>query len=272
MSIIEKALMLAASGWPVFACNRRKAPITKRGYLDASTDPATVRAMFSKGAELIGVPTGPASGFDVLDIDPDKGGLSWEGQHAQSLGNTRIHTTRSGGRHYLFQADGRLRNSASRIAPGVDVRAGGGYVIVPPSPGYRVINEANLAAWPDWLLRPGLAMPPATETLKPINPADTHAITNERLRRYIEAVLRNVSQAPDGQKHVRLRNAALAIGGVAAAAEITDAEAWKMLRASLPHSVRDWAAAQVTASWGLARGRARPIVLHDRPHQGGGRG
>lgn len=47
--------------------------------------------------------------------------------------------TPSDGAHLFFKADG-VTCSADKIALGVDTRGDGGYVIVPPSPGYRWRN------------------------------------------------------------------------------------------------------------------------------------
>ena len=77
---------------------------------------------------------------------PRHGGDRWETRRAAQLGKTRIHSTLSGGRHYLFRhADG-VRNGAGKLAPGIDVRGEGGYVIMPPSPGYSVIHHRDLRA------------------------------------------------------------------------------------------------------------------------------
>jgi hypothetical protein len=45
-----------------------------------------------------------------------------------------------------------LRNSAGRISAGVDVRADGGFVIWWPRQGLRVLSDAEITEWPDWLL------------------------------------------------------------------------------------------------------------------------
>src|SRR5262249_3036090 len=55
------------------------------------------------------------------------------------------------GAHLLFKHAPGLRCSAGRIATGVDVRAGGGFVIWWPRQGLRVI-EGPLGEWPEWLL------------------------------------------------------------------------------------------------------------------------
>jgi hypothetical protein len=96
----------------------------------------------------VGVPTGAANGFDVLDIDPD--GRAWYDQNFDALPLTEAHTTPRG-LHLLFQHAPGLRNSARRIAPGVDVRADGGFVIWWPREGYP-IEEHPLTEWPSWLL------------------------------------------------------------------------------------------------------------------------
>ena len=93
---------------------------------------------------LVGVATGAASGFDVLDIDPPDG-LAWYDANFDALPTTRAHTTQRGGLHLLFRSAPGLRSSASRIAAGVDVRADGGYVIWWPREGLAV-DEALSSA------------------------------------------------------------------------------------------------------------------------------
>lgn len=147
-SIADAALEVAAKGLPVFPCRPDKTPATKNGLHDATTEPAKIRGMFTRDSLLIGVATGAASGFTVLDEDPRSGGDA----DALNLPETLAAETPSGGRHFYFK-DAGIRNSASKIAPGIDVRGEGGYVIVPPSEGYRWINnDSSLAEFPAWLL------------------------------------------------------------------------------------------------------------------------
>jgi hypothetical protein len=77
--------------------------------------------------------------------------------------------TRSGGLHLYFKAprDIKIKSSASKIAPGVDIRAEGGYVVGPTSwvdsdrkgeaGFYQVIDNSPVAPLPDWLLTAILA-------------------------------------------------------------------------------------------------------------------
>ena len=84
---------------------------------------------------MIGMPTGPASGVDVLDLDFDDGkgknGLA-EVPDWQDRSPIIVRTPR-GGAHLWFKSDGTIRNTTDTIALGVDTRGAGGYVIVPPS-------------------------------------------------------------------------------------------------------------------------------------------
>ena len=166
MSLTASALWLAEEmRLPVFACGPDKRPVTQHGFHDATRDPTEIKAQFgTPGAAMIGVPTGQGAGFFVVDLDVKNGaqGLEWLAANQHRLPRTRTHKTRSGGQHLLFQwPEGRtVRNSASRIAPGVDVRGNGGYIIAPPSPDYEVADASALAEAPAWLL--DLIDPPVT--------------------------------------------------------------------------------------------------------------
>jgi|SRR5215831_12972102 len=131
---------------PRFPCSLSKKPLTGRGFYDARSN------CDDTDFPLVGVPTGSVSGLDVLDVDV--AGLDWLKSHR--LPETRVHETRSGGRHLFFKHCDGLRNSAGRIAKGIDVRADGGYVIWWPRNGYRVLSDAEMVEWPGWLL--GIAM------------------------------------------------------------------------------------------------------------------
>ena len=251
-----------ACPWPVFPCAPNKAPaISKKeggqGFHDASRDPATIARLFGhRNAALIGVPTGPASGFDVLDLDYRHGAADWEWRNRHRLPETRAHRTRSGGRHLLFIANPDVRNSASQVEPGVDVRATGGFAIVPPSDGYTVDSDADLAPWPDWLLP--LVLPVVRERPVP-HYEPRRPLPDGWIERRVDSILANVRSAPEGQKHVELRNAALALGGWLHLGGYSRTEAVAWLLAALPSTVQDWKAAQRTAEWGLDTGAAEPL-------------
>ena len=134
--MLAAALDYAARGIPVFPCGTDKAPITKNGFYAATTDKdMIVKWWRSRPDAMIGMPTGPASGIDVLDLDVDptkgKNGLNKIAGGWETLSPTIVRTPR-GGRHLWFKSSG-VRNSTDKIYHGVDTRGGGGYVILPPS-------------------------------------------------------------------------------------------------------------------------------------------
>ena len=151
MTVIEHARRMARRGFPVFPCLQDKKPAVSWGSA-ATTDVEQIEA-WNWEDRLIGVPTGSRSGMAVLDIDPRHGGDDWLRAHARRL-VARSHLTRSGGIHLLFEFDGEVRNSAGLIAPGVDVRGEGGYVIWWPAHGCTVLDFlplSELPPWPGWL-------------------------------------------------------------------------------------------------------------------------
>lgn len=269
MALVDLALALAADGWPVFPCGANKRPAISKadggaGFHDAVTEPDSVLALFARAphAELIGVPTGNASGVDALDFDFRNGARAWHDENLHRLPETRIHETQSGGRHMLFRHVHGVRNLASKFAAGMDVRGQGGYIIAPPSPGYRLIHDADIAEWPDWLLE--LILKPEPSEPRPTYHAPTE-FSSFRIERLTDSILAKVRQAPDGQKHYQLRNAALLLGGLQHVGGLSDDEATRALLAALPASVQDWKAAEVTARWGLEHGKSRPWQPEDRP-------
>ena len=139
--MLKAALAYAERGLPVFPCRPDKRPYTKRGFKDATTDPAIIRDYWTRWPEApIGVPMGKASGMVAIDADQREAydGLETLVQLEEQLGPlpaTRLNLTPKG-HHYIFhypQGVLRIPCSAGKLGPGVDVRGDGGYIIVPPS-------------------------------------------------------------------------------------------------------------------------------------------
>ncbi len=111
-----------------------KHPRTFNGVKDASNVPSHIREWWHLYPDAnIGIATG--KGLLVIDIDPKNGG-SLEALNALvSLPATATVRTGGGGLHLYFAYDpwNRIRNSASKLAPGIDIRGENGYVVAPPS-------------------------------------------------------------------------------------------------------------------------------------------
>jgi hypothetical protein len=151
---------------------------------------------------LIGVPTGEISGFSVLDVDLAKGGDAWWSANTGRLARTRMHEARSGGVHVLFQHRAEIRNSAGRIARGIDTRGEGGYVIYWPATGLGVLNPDDLAPWPDWLVPPEAPEPATSPTSK----------WNGSLDAKVRGVMRYLETAQEGERNAVLFWASCRLG------------------------------------------------------------
>jgi len=120
--------------------SKGKHPRISRGLKGASKDPAQIRAWWRRWPDApVGVVTGEASGFVVLDIDVSRGKQGRESLARLEAENgalppTSVSITGSGGSHLLFALPGSpLANSGSKVGQGLDVRATGGYIVAPPS-------------------------------------------------------------------------------------------------------------------------------------------
>ena len=161
MTPSERTALRAAMAlaYPSFPCSPNKRPATPNGFKDAALPEMGLATLWARHpGTLVGVPTGPASGLAVLDIDPRNGGRDWYMANKACLPNTRKHRSRSGGLHVLFKHRTGIKNSAGKIAPGVDTRGEGGYIIWWPAEGLDTVDE-HLANWPEWLVPAALEPP-----------------------------------------------------------------------------------------------------------------
>jgi hypothetical protein len=161
--------------WPLFVvCSKTKRPVFKTGTdhaEHASTDPATIERWFTHeyrgGRYGIGMPTGAASGTVVIDADAKHDGETKLAELETALGplpRTRVVRSQSGGLHVYCAHPGnglRVRTGQGERSPlgyligaGVDVRADGGIVVLPPTNGYRwIADDDTLPPLPlTWLL------------------------------------------------------------------------------------------------------------------------
>ncbi|MEW1615260.1 MULTISPECIES: bifunctional DNA primase/polymerase [unclassified Streptomyces] len=234
---LANALSAAGRGLPVFPLSAGKLPALRsphrgeqpptrcrgecglpgHGVHDATTDPAAVRALFAAAprATGYGIACGRAPhrliGVD-LDIDTAYGNDSVGAlrqlalQHLFTIPPTVTVLTPSGGRHLWLTgpADVTVPNSAGRLAPGIDIRGTGGYLVGPGSVTahghYRLApGTAHLtpAPCPRALLR--LLTPPRRPTT-----ATGATGPTEAPGRRGEGLIQFVLAAHEGQRNTRL--------------------------------------------------------------------
>ncbi|MEV7107407.1 bifunctional DNA primase/polymerase [Streptomyces atroolivaceus] len=244
-ALLSAALRAAERGWHVFPLrpgDKRPAlhgktacphtgPCTT-GHLKweqrATTDPDRIRAAWSTGAFNVGIATGP-SALVVVDLDKPK--LNSEEDAPDGAANlsalceraghpvprTRTIRTASGGAHLYFSAPAaaRLHNTAGTLAPLVDTRAWGGYVVAAGSVvngrRYAVEGPALIKPLPPWLRQ--ILLPPHPKAA-PIAPGPTPVPL--RAHRYAETALQReretVRAAAEGRRNTTLLASVRAVG------------------------------------------------------------
>jgi hypothetical protein len=125
MTMIRHALALAKQGMAVFPCRcRDKIPATAHGLKDATTDLEQIRAWWDLDPNFnVAIATGAISKIFVVDVDgPD---AERELRRLELPATVEAITAR--GRHLYFKhPNAPVRNTAGKIAPGVDTRGDGG--------------------------------------------------------------------------------------------------------------------------------------------------
>jgi Bifunctional DNA primase/polymerase, N-terminal len=262
---LDAVLDYAQRGWTVFPCHwhgeRRKRPLIVNGLHAATRDEAQIRQWWQRWpSALIGVPTGRASGFVVLDIDV-KDPRSYGYDTLAELGLailpvTRMVHTSSDGLHLHFDPGGHeIRNTAGEkgrgIGPGLDWRGEGGYVIVPSAGGgysWDQICGADtpLAAVPSGLL-PREPERTAREPVEAVDGLSPYA------RAALDSACRNIVVAANGEQEATLNGECFAIGSLAGSGAIPESFALRTLL---------WAASRIRDY--DARRRWRPAELEDK--------
>lgn len=219
-NLASAAFRLALKGLYVFPLTPgTKIPMKgTHGYRDATREVDVVRAWWAKWPmSNIAIATGKASGVWVLDVDPRHGSAvalaALESEHG-ALPATITATTPRGGCHSYWRWDDgapEIRNSTSRIGPGLDALAEGGSVVAPPSViagvgSYAWMRgDAQLANAPGWLVALTRAPPVAT----PRTPsAAHHGDTDRYVAAAITDELRRLAEAGEAQRNNALNRSA----------------------------------------------------------------
>lgn len=244
---LQAAFQLAHKGRYLFPADKHKKPVITDWPNNATKDTSILKAWFERQNYNIAVITGEKSGFFCLDVDGEAGKdslLQLEKQYSPISADTVcIASTPSNGVHYYFKIPENLdlRNSAGKLGKGLDIRANGGYVVVPPS---RVINKDGIEAhyeWlnpeitlakgqlpdaPPWLLELLTTTPKSTVPKAQPKPIAADGYTTAYGRKALEAECAKVFQAIEGMRNDTLNHSAFNVFRLVAGGEIAadDAE------------------------------------------------
>jgi hypothetical protein len=206
---VRQALAYAARGWPVLpvhsvradgrcTCSRAacttpgKHPRTRQGVHDATSNEHIIRDWWHHWPDAnIGIAV-PA-GLLVLDVDGPEGRESLQGL---SLPPTIMAETGGGGLHYWYRLPAGVRvENTVRLAPGLDVRTKGCYVVAPPSvhrsgARYRWADccapeDVTIADAPAWLLD---LLATHTRARPPLRLRDDELIPKGRRNNYLASL------------------------------------------------------------------------------------
>jgi hypothetical protein len=252
--ILKAALDYAAHGVAVFpACaavkkSHKCAEHSNGAKWGASSDPAEIRRDLSRWPDCrIGIPTGAGNRIVVIEIDTIAGHgvdgaialAELEAKHG-ALPQTLQAISPSGSIHRYFRHPGagiKVRNSASEIGAGIDVRGDGGMVIAPPSinpdgRAYRWINRNPIADMPAWLVELTREKLPPASTIsqravaairRPFNGPNSYGMA--ALEREIDAL---ANTAP-GARNAALNRASFSLHQLVGGGELDAAEVERRL-------------------------------------------
>ncbi|MBV9324704.1 MAG: bifunctional DNA primase/polymerase [Chloroflexi bacterium] len=223
--------------------------LAPRGVKNATTSEVVIRAWWAY-APLANpaIATGEASGVTVLDVDGDRGGFDALDELEHEFGalpsTPRVVTGR--GEHVYFQFTSvHVKNTAGKLATGLDVRCCGGYVL-----GAGAVHPTGrIYAWKHGLGTEPIAFapPPAWLIGRPANPRQQLS-TQARPggKGYASAALaseeRELLGTPVGQRNTRLNLAAFRLARFVATEALASGDVrqscWTSRLASAFHNVK----------------------------------
>ena len=233
-------------GWACFAlAPNSKLPLRGSHWIDEATKDKNILAeMFRPENVNVGIRTGEISKLMVVDIDCHEGGANGhESIRALAkqgfllpMGNAKhgvgMVSTPTGGLHlyYAIPPGIKIKNSTGEIAPGIDIRGEGGYVVAPPSKTEKGEYKwkqypVRLMTAPEWLAEAAKQTPPpprpqyrATKPTEEIPPVVAEML-KDRLNR--------IASASTGQRNETLNRDAFYLAKfIGKGFSVEDLEGW----------------------------------------------
>ncbi|HEX8354173.1 MAG TPA: bifunctional DNA primase/polymerase [Pyrinomonadaceae bacterium] len=136
--------------------------LTPRGVKNATTDTAKIRRWFAKEPHAnLAWAMGGSLRLIGVDVDPRSGGDASLCDLVEAHGDAWLETftvrTGSLGTHFIFRLPEGVEPHRAKLAPGIDLKAEGGYLVAPPSVHasgrrYEVEKNIYIAEAPVWLV------------------------------------------------------------------------------------------------------------------------
>jgi hypothetical protein len=147
VSLTDDALALRVLGFhPIVERANSKMPLASGWQRLVNQTEAELRAAFDAAPAGSGVGT-VTHGFIVIDVDVREGVNGYDSLRSlPPLPTTLASDTPSGGSHHFYRIPlgVEVRNSVSKLGPGIDVRGTGGQVVLPPT-----VIDGVAYAWSD---------------------------------------------------------------------------------------------------------------------------
>lgn len=243
---LQAALAYARLGWHVFPQARTgKAPLTPHGHKDATTNPDTIRAWWSKNPDAnIGVSV-EASGLFVLDVDCKDGkpnGHEALAALVAEYGDLPVTVeAESGayqagrGRHIVFRAFPEAGNTDGKIGAGLETKAKGAFTVAPSlhasGAQYRWVNKpsqttvADAPAWlKEWFKTRDRERAEALARIAAMPKVDPSRLSDKYAARALEDETKAVAQCQVGRAN-QLNLSAFKLGQLVGAGVLSAAEA-----------------------------------------------
>jgi hypothetical protein len=163
-SRLEHALALAEMGCWIFPVKAKgKTPAHTGWQAEATRDQSTIEAWFASHEYNVGVFTsrfGNNNALLCVDVD-NKGSKRGDNEmlrlemEGKELPVTLEQRTPTGGRHLIYRVDEPVKQGANVLAPGLDIRSKGGFIVGAGSVldnGVYTISGKSIAQAPEWLI------------------------------------------------------------------------------------------------------------------------
>ncbi len=130
--MLQAALDYNSKGYNVIPVGKDKKPLVKwEAYQKARVTDDEVRTWFKNPDRNVAIVTGEISNLFVVDTDTPSAMQEVQDFLPENI-ITPIQRTPHGGKHFFFKHQEGFSNRA-RVAPGLDIRTTGGYIVVDPS-------------------------------------------------------------------------------------------------------------------------------------------